>query len=295
MRLPASLELVRLHNCLLAGSAVLIGFIIAARSCSVSLAQAPLAAVLAFAVAAIVCAGGNAVNDYCDREIDAINRPERPIPSGRLSPQRALGIARYLFIVGVVLAIPLGMPCILVAVLNSAVLALYAAGLKRRGLVGNLTIGYLVGSTFLFGGLAAGELKGMGAASLVAGELRAVGILAAMAALSTAGRELIKDIEDIKGDRELGLRTFPIDRGAKPASAVAIAFIAAALALSPLPYALGLFGLAYLALVSASALSFALAALTIARDQRRRSAARASAMCKIAMGVGLLAFLAGAI
>ncbi|MCS7131889.1 MAG: UbiA family prenyltransferase [Hadesarchaea archaeon] len=295
MRLPASLELVRPHNCLLAGSAVLMGFIIAARSCSVPLTQAPLAAALAFAVAAIVCAGGNAVNDYCDREIDAINRPERPIPSGRLTPQRALGMARYLFIIGVILAIPLGAPCILLAALNSLVLVLYAAELKRRGLVGNLTIGYLVGSTFLFGGLAAGELKGMGAASLVAGELRAVSVLAAMAALSTVGRELIKDIEDMKGDRELGLRTFPIDRGAKSAAALAIAFIATALALSPLPYALGLFGPRYLAFVSASALAFALAALMIARDQRRRSAARASTTCKIAMGIGLLAFLAGAI
>jgi geranylgeranylglycerol-phosphate geranylgeranyltransferase len=295
MRLPASLELIRPHNCLLAGSAVLIGFLVAARSCSVPLAQTLPAAALAFAVAAMVCAGGNAVNDYCDREIDAINRPERPIPSGRLSPRRALEIARYLFIIGAILAIPLGATCILLAVLNSAVLVLYASWLKRRGLVGNLTVGYLVGSTFLFGGLAAGELKGMSATSLIAGELRTVSILAAMAALSTVGRELIKDIEDMKGDREIGLRTLPIDRGTKLAAVLAIAFISAALALSPLPYALGLFGSVYLVLVAASALIFVLAALTIARYQGHRSAAKASTMCKIAMGVGLLAFLAGAV
>jgi len=280
MRLPASLELVRPHNCLLAGVAVLVGMIVAVASRDIPRPQA----VFAFAVAVLICGGGNAINDYCDRKIDAINRPGRPIPSGRLKAGHALVIGRSLFMMGVLLAIPLGAPCITLAILNSMILAFYAAELKRLGLAGNLTVGYLVGSTFLFGGLAVKKLQ-------------AVSILAAMAALTTVGRELIKDIEDMKGDRKVGLKTFPLSHGACATAALAIVFIAVAISLSPLPYLLKLFGegKVYLALVTISTLIFIWAAAIVARSQKPKAAGRASLICKVGMGIGLIAFLAGAI
>jgi len=278
MRLPASLELVRPHNCVLAGIAVLVGMIVAVASRDIPRPQA----VFAFAVAVLICGGGNAINDYCDRKIDAINRPGRPIPSGRLKASHALVIGRSLFMMGVVLAIPLGAPCITLAILNSMILAFYAAELKRLGLVGNLTVGYLVGSTFLFGGLAVKKLQ-------------AVSILAAMAALSTVGRELIKDIEDMRGDRKIGLKTFPLSHGTRATAALAIVFIAAAIAFSPLPYLLELFGATYLALVTISVLTLIGAAIIVARSKKPKAVSRASLVCKVGMGIGLLAFLAGAI
>jgi len=123
---------------------------------------------------------------------------------------------------GALLSIAINLPCLALAALNSILLALCTGKLKRRGLAGNLAIGYLVGSTFLFGGLAVGPLG-------------AVGILASMAALSTIGRELIKDVEDMPGDRELGLRTLPLTHGVRVATWLAMLFIAAAMTLSPLP------------------------------------------------------------
>lgn len=290
MRLPAALELVRPHNCLLAGLAVLISAVIATGG-----SPPWLAAAFAFAAAAVICAGGNAINDYCDRKIDAINRPERPIPSGRLGARQVLAMGRSLFIAGIILTIPLGPPCIALAIVNSVVLALYAAELKRHGLIGNLMVGYLVGSTFLFGGLVVSEIEKVGVLSLAIGKLRAVGILAAMAALSTVGRELIKDIEDMRGDRKIGLKTFPLRHGARAAALLAIAFVSAALILSPAPYALGLFGAVYLAIVAVSVLAFIAASAAIARSQKSRSASLASLLCKVAMGFGLLAFLVGAV
>jgi len=276
--LPASLELVRPHNCVLAGVAVLVGMIVAVASRDIPRPQA----LFAFAVAVLICGGGNAINDYCDRKIDAINRPGRPIPSGRLEASHALVMGRSLFMMGVLLAIPLGAPCIVLAILNSMVLAFYAAELKRLGLVGNLTVGYLVGSTFLFGGLAVKKLQ-------------AVSILAAMAALSTVGRELIKDVEDMRGDRKIGLKTFPLHHGPRAAAALAIVFIAAAIALSPLPYLLKLFGEVYLALVMISVLIFIGAAVIVAGSQKPRAVGLASLACKVGMGIGLIAFLVGAI
>ena len=286
MRLPASLELVRPHNCLLAGVAVLVGMIVAVISHDMPLPQAALA----FVVAAMICGGGNATNDYCDRKIDAINRPGRPIPSGRLKAGQALATGRSLFMIGVLLAIPLGTSCIILAIVNSLVLAFYAARLKHLGLIGNLTIGYLVGSTFLFGGLAVKNVPRLQAISL-----QSVSVLAAMAALSTIGRELIKDIEDMKGDKKIGLKTFPLGHGTRAAAVLAIVFIAAAVALSPLPYLLDFFDVVYLAPVILSVLIFIGAAAIVARSQKSKAAGRASLACKVGMGFGLLAFLAGAI
>ena len=276
MALPAVFELIRPHNCLLAGLAVLVGAIVAVGW------SPPPSAALAFLVAAVVCGGGNAINDYFDREVDAINRPGRPIPSGRLAAPHALIIACLMLVGGTLLAILINPACFALAALNSLLLVLYTAELKRRGLVGNITIGYLVGSTFLFGGLAVGPLQ-------------AVGVLASMAALSTVGRELIKDVEDMPGDREIGLRTLPLTHGVRVTTWLAAVFIAAAIALSPLPLWLGIFGGAYLALVLIAIAFFVSGAVLVIKEPGVRSASRASLACKVGMGFGLLAFLAGAI
>lgn len=276
-KLSAIIELIRLHNCALAGAAVLVGLTVALGG-----GIPPIPAALAFAAAALISGGGNAINDFWDRKIDEINRPGRPIPSGRVTPQEALFLAWWMFAAGIFLPYFLNPWSFSLAVINSLLLASYAAKLKRRGLAGNLTVGYLVGSTFLFGGLAVGRPE-------------VVSILAAMATLSTAGRELIKDIEDMRGDREVGLETFPIRHGARKAGVFAVALIALAIALSPLPYSLGLLDWKYLALITAPVAALAWSGAMILRDQAPGVAARASLVCKIAMGLGLLAFWVGAL
>ena len=277
------LELARPLNCLLTGVAVLIGAVVALHR----LDMPGEVALLAFAAAALVAAAGNAINDYFDRKIDRINRPWRPIPSGRVKIGEALAFAQILFVLGILLALFLNPYCFLLAALNSLVLASYSWRLKREGLVGNLSIGYLVGSTFLFGGLAAGI---PGESPFIPKELL---VLVFMAGLSTMGRELIKDIEDMRGDQRLGFRSFPLCHGARNAAVLAALFIGAAVALSPIPYWFGLFGWAYLVFVVPSIAVFISAIATIARKQNPKSAKRASLVCKIAMGLGLLAFLAG--
>ena len=278
VRLPPTLELTRPLNCLLTGGAVLIGEVVTVGNLNIP----ALVSILAFLAAALVAAGGNAMNDYSDREIDRINRPNRPIPSGRITASRARTTAQVLFIAGIIFAVFLNPYCILLVGLNSLVLILYAWGVKRQGLVGNLSIGYLVGSTFLFGGLAtAGPLPS---------ELL---ILVLMASLSTVGRELIKAIEDMKGDRKLGFKTFPIRHGAGKAAALAVVFIGAAITISPLPYLFGIFGWQYLTLVSFSIAAFLVGAGTIVRSRDPNAAKKASLMCKVGMGLGLIAFMVG--
>jgi geranylgeranylglycerol-phosphate geranylgeranyltransferase len=283
VRLPPTLELTRPLNCLLTGAAVLIGEVVTVDNLSIP----GQVLIFSFLAAALVAAGGNVMNDYYDQQIDRINRPDRPIPSGRITALRALTTARVLFVIGIIFTVFLNPYCLLLVCLNSLVLILYTWRVKRLGLVGNLSIGYLVGSTFLFGGLA----TPIPSRPIIPGELL---ILVLMASLSTVGRELIKAIEDMRGDQNLGFKTFPVQHSAGKAAALAVVFIGAAIAISPLPYLFGIFGWQYLTLVSLSIAAFLVGVGTIVRSRDLNAAKKASLMCKVGMGLGLIAFMVGA-
>jgi geranylgeranylglycerol-phosphate geranylgeranyltransferase len=284
MKSSPLLVLARPLNCAITGVAVLIGVVVAIGRLRVEVW--PL--LIPFLAAAIVAGGGNAINDYFDRTADRINRPDRPIPSGAIKAERALEWSQAFFVLGIGLSAFAGLYCFALAIINSIVLVTYSWRIKRRGLMGNLTIGYLVGSSFLFGGLAAYSLYD---ASLLPAELL---LLVLMAALSTVGRELIKGIQDMPGDRKMKLKTFSLKHGAGKAATLAIVFMAAAIAISPIPYFIGIFGQLYLMLVAVSIAAFVAAAAIIARGRDVKSAGQASLACKAGMALGLLAFLVGA-
>jgi len=190
----------------------------------------------ATAATVLAVAAGNAINDYFDREIDAINQPDRAIPRGAVSPRGALVFSVVLFVAAVALAVTLPLAAVAIAGINLVALLAYTEVFKGLPGFGNAVVAYLGGSTFLFGAAAVGRLE----AGIV---------LAFLAAASTFTREVIKDVEDIVGDREEGLRTLPIVVGERPALWVGVAVLGVAILASPLPYLLGTFDIAYLALV----------------------------------------------
>ena len=224
-------ELARLGNCVAAGALTATGAFVAGPGGAL-LPTALAAATTAFAVAA-----GNAINDYFDREIDAVNRPDRPIPRGAVSPRGALATATVWFAVAVAAAVSLPPLAIGIAAVNLVALVTYTSLFKGTPGLGNALVAYLVGSTFLFGGAAVGSP-------------RAVLVLAALAGLSTFTREVIKDVEDVAGDREEGLSTLPIAVGERRALWIGAAALVVAVAVSPLPYLSGTLGAAYLAVVA---------------------------------------------
>ncbi|HLD78882.1 MAG TPA: geranylgeranylglycerol-phosphate geranylgeranyltransferase, partial [archaeon] len=187
----AWLEILRPANCLMAAIAVLVGMLLVVTKLGASFS---LPVVLLAAVAAFLIAGaGNAVNDCVDVEADRVNRPKRPIPSGRISRGAALNYSIALFALGIFLAAAifqytgLWWPAAIAAV-NSGLLILYAFRLKDSLLIVNIVVSYLVGSSFLFGGAAAGDL------------LLPL-LLTLLAALANLGREVAKTLEDLEGDR----------------------------------------------------------------------------------------------
>ncbi|WP_435126017.1 geranylgeranylglycerol-phosphate geranylgeranyltransferase [Halobaculum sp. D14] len=230
-RLGGYLELTRPGNAVAAGVLPFIGAFVAGGL------DRPGAVGLAVAATVFATAAGNAVNDYFDRDVDAVNRPERPIPSGRVSPRGALGFAATLFVGAVLAAVTLPVLAVAIAVVNLVALVAYTKLFKGLPGVGNVVVAYLTGSTFLFGAAAAGGLASQ------------VWTLFWLAAAATFAREVVKDVEDVAGDREEGLRTLPIVVGERAALWVAFAVMAAAVAASGLPYVWGTFGAAYLAVV----------------------------------------------
>ena len=195
-----------------------------------------VAASVAVVATTLAVGAGNAINDYFDREIDAINQPERAIPRGAVSPRGAVAFSMVLFAAAVALALTLPPVAVGIALVNFAALVTYTEFFKGTPGLGNALVAYLVGSTFLFGGAAVGGL----AAPLVLGFL---------AGMSTFAREVIKDVEDIAGDREEGLRTLPIAVGKRRSLWIATAALGVAVAVSPMPFLLGMFGAIYIVLV----------------------------------------------
>ncbi|MDI6639344.1 MAG: geranylgeranylglycerol-phosphate geranylgeranyltransferase [Methanocellales archaeon] len=253
----------------MAGLAIVIGGLIGAGSVFIGHIH-PIA--LAFIVGCMITAGGNAINDFYDAKIDAVNRPDRPIPSGRISPRNALLFSLSLFVIGIVLSCFINPICLLIALVNSLVLIYYARALKRTILWGNMCIGYLVGSTFLFGGAAVGALV-------------ITSVLFMLAMLATIGREIVKDIEDMEGDRKEGIMTLPIAIGRERSAAIASMFIIAAIVLSPLP--LKILGMPYLVVVGLADVCFLAAIMS-------KKPSRSSSFLKSGMMVALLAFIIGA-
>lgn len=284
------LELMRYGNCLMAGFAALIGVAIAFNILTGAVAPPtssslpgpfPISSAgLVFLVVFLVSGAGNAVNDYFDVEIDAINRPERPIPSGRVGTKEALYFSLVLFSLGSVLGFLINPVCGLIALFNSLLLIFYAKTLKGTPFFGNLSIGYLTGSTFLFGASVFG-IRG----------LEALSVLFLLAALATTAREVVKDIEDMEGDKKEGADTLPIRIGARRAGYLAVFIGILAVFLSPLPYLLEVLGPRFLYLVSLADLGFFAA---IYQLLVKNNPTKSSKLFKLAMLFALISFLAGA-
>lgn len=232
-RVRGLLNLTRPVNAIVAGILTFTGAFVAQGSGIVGSAESIAVATL---VTILATGAGNAINDYFDREIDQITNPKRPLPRGSVTPRTALLFSAILFAVAGGLSLILPPVAIAIAVINIGLLVAYTPILKGLPGVGNAVIAYLGGSAFLFGGAAVEDLI-------------APGILFVLAALATFSREVIKDVEDITGDREKDLKTLPIVIGERRALLSAAVLLCLMAVLTPLPYLLGTLGMPYLLVV----------------------------------------------
>jgi geranylgeranylglycerol-phosphate geranylgeranyltransferase len=241
--------------------------------------QWPLIAAAAL-TGALVAAGANAINDYFDVEIDKINKPDRPIPSGVLNRKEALAAWIVLSVAGISVNLALNSAALAIAV--SAVIALYfySAVLKRTVILGNLVVGLMTGMAFIYGGVVVGKFE------------RAV-MPALFAFLINVAREVVKDLEDIEGDRSGNAMTLPVRHGVKPALWFATIVIGTLMLTTIAAYALHLYNLIYLCLVLAIDCILVFAVVSMWHNSAPDNMKRLSTGLKACMVIGLIAIYFG--
>lgn len=246
--------------------------------------------VLAMLAVFFETAAGNVINDYFDYKIDLINKPDRPIPSGRISLKNGRNYGYFLFFMGTVCGFFISyltnnwIPFAIV-LFADVVLYLYAYTLKSTPLLGNLTVGFMTGFGFVFGGFSINN------PTIIMTSI----FLGFFALVMTTAREIIKDIEDIEGDKADGARTLPILIGAKKPAILAAILIVVDSALCPLLYYYHVFGILYLPVIGIAVVLFIYSAIIILKSQEREVAAKASKNLKIGMLIAFVAFVFGSL
>jgi geranylgeranylglycerol-phosphate geranylgeranyltransferase len=237
--------------------------------------------ILACSTGALITAGANAINDYFDLDIDRINKPFRPLPSGRVHPRGVWVFAWSLFGLAVLLADAIGPLAVAITFASSLLLFWYSAKLKRTVLWGNLTVSFVTGLAFVYGGVAVGQIK-------------PALIPAAFAFFMHWGREIIKDMEDVAGDQAYGARTLPVVYGLRPAQyLVTVLFLLLAIG-TTLPYLYKIYGIFYLWVVVFGVDTVLLATVFfIWRSPTTTMLRRLSAILKADMLAGLVAIYLG--
>jgi len=269
------LRLARAHNLLIAAVGVLAGGWIA-----LGTVATPKGLAFAALAAAALAAAGYAVNDIWDTAGDRLNRPaaERPLASGRVARSTADLVVVAGALVGLAGAALVGETAMLVGLGALAVMLAYSPLLKRRGPPGNLAVATLAGLPLMYGAIAV--------------DRPAAGVVPwTLAAWVHLVREIVKDLDDERGDRALGRRTLPIHFGTRRAGLVAAVLALAFVPLSLVLPARAHYGGAYYLI----ALFAQLAVLVVAARLFVGRTGRNTVLLKGAMLVGIVALVAGRI
>ncbi|MHB1688024.1 MAG: geranylgeranylglycerol-phosphate geranylgeranyltransferase [Ignavibacteriaceae bacterium] len=157
---------------------------------------------LAAAAGAFAAIGGNIINDIFDIEIDKINMPGRPLAKGILSKKEAITFYIITNFAALTLSLLIGAYSFIIVLSAAVILFFYSYQLKGIILAGNISVAFLTGLAFVYGGVVVSNWK----YSLIP---------AGFAFLMNLIREIIKDMEDTTGDSKLGIITLPQRYGFK--------------------------------------------------------------------------------
>jgi len=172
----------------------------------------------------LIASGGYIINDYFDVKIDAINKPDKQIVGNKISRHTAIILHQILTGLGVICGLLLAFlsrsyTLAFIFIVIPGLLWFYSASYKRQFLIGNLVIAFISAITILVVGIAQLAFLQKEYGSLIfetpipAHFYGWIGGFAIFSFLCTLIREIIKDIEDEKGDREMECRTLPIKWG----------------------------------------------------------------------------------
>ncbi|MDR2202989.1 MAG: UbiA family prenyltransferase [Nitrososphaerota archaeon] len=186
---------------------------------------APKEMVLIFFSMACIASAGFAINDFFDRESDAVIKPKRPIPAGALTIKQVITISITLFAVGLFMAYFINPLSFAIIAVDSVLLLLYSYLVKRKsGFAANLLMGVLTGTAFMYGEAAVQSTITLASLSLYP------------IAFGTIGGNILRDILSLEGDTKVGYPTLPQKIGNIGAAKIGAIFFILTGLLAPLPY-----------------------------------------------------------
>jgi geranylgeranylglycerol-phosphate geranylgeranyltransferase len=271
------IKIIRPLNCLITLATVIVGGLICSNNNNNISAKLILAGVVGF----MITAAGNSINDFYDVDIDKINRPDRPLPSGILTTKRVSIFFTFLIIILLTLSWLINIYAFEISLMSIVLLFLYSYKLKRIALIGNIIISFLTSFAFIFGGAVVGNVN------------NAI-IPAVFAFLINLIREVVKDMEDTEGDKHLGISTFPLRFGNRAAGYLIIVVTVLLILFTLIPFVSYIYSIEFFIVVMVIVNPILVYIIkAIFKDSSKKNLGRLSSMLKLNMVIGLIAIYLG--
>jgi len=236
---------------------------------------------LAAFAASFALASGNIINDINDVEIDKINKPFSPLASGNLTIRQAYGLYISSVFISILISFFLNEVALAIVLFSILLLFVYSKFLKQIPLIGNISVAFLTGLVFIFGGIV---VKNPDAAI----------VPAIFAFLINLIREIVKDIEDIEGDNKAGVVTFPIKFGLQKSKIIILIITISLILYTVYPFLNKLYRIEYFVTVMVIVNPILVYCMKILfEDSSQKSLKNISNLLKLSMVFGLIAIYLG--
>lgn len=239
---------------------------------------------LAFASVFFLSASALIFNDYFDYEVDLINAPNRPLPSGSVSRSDVIGLGIAVTLVGFLAAYAISMSALLFSLLIWVAGFLYNWRYKQTGLPGNLLVCASVAATFIFG-----------AVSVQAPWNEIVWTFSLMAFFLDLGEEIAGDAMDMEGDKKRASRSIALLKGRRFALILSVILWGLVILLSLLPALMGWLNKAYLLAILPTDALLVFFSIRLVKSQNPSEGRRAMRGAYLGTTLGIFAFLLGRI
>ncbi len=238
-------------------------------------------AIFGFLTASLMMAGTMVANDVYDVEIDRVNSPQRPLPSGTIKTREAIVLAVALSAAAIGFSALLGPWTFLTALLALFLMVYYNTRGKKTGLIGNAVVSFNVALPFFYGGLAVNSIRPL------------LFTFSVVAFLANFGREVAKGVADVKGDSLRQVRTLAVVRGTKTAALASGGLFVTAVLLSFLPPFLERISWLYFPPLIVADVGFLYSAYRLVGNQSPENVRSVKGYVLVWMLLGLVGFLLG--
>ncbi len=229
----------------------------------------------------LISAAANAWNDYLDVEIDKINQPKRPLPSGMVSLRAALNFSFTLAVLSIIVAAFINGHALLIAISSNILLYVYSWKMKSTVLVGNAIVAFISAMSAVFGGVAAGNV----APTFWLAIIIVTGIM---------GREVLKTMADYEGDLRQRVTTIATAWGKRNARIVFYILVSITLVMMMVPYLLQIYSPVYAVVVAVGVYPVVLyIAIRVGRVRSGQQLEKLSQLMKYDFLIWFLAVLLG--